>query len=193
MSTRVGTHILLDAQNTHVSFSAMLGVAQVRGHFRDVRGEVVIDGDDLARTALSIDVAAASVATGIRLRDRHLCGTTFLDAAHHPLVSFRSDRVTRDDDGGGVLVSGLLTLRGVERRIVTRAPLAAGDGQGLGGTVALQGEIVVDREAHHIGAARGLERLNPIFLFLRRDVRVRVDLLLAARYLLPALLPALGR
>lgn len=193
MSTRGVARIRLDAQNTRVSFSAMLGVVEVRGHFREVRGEVVVDGDDLGHTTLAIDVAAASVVTGIRLRDRHLRGATFLDAAHHPLVSFRSERVTRDEDGGGVLVSGLLTLRGVERRIVTRSPLAAGDGHGLGGSVALQGEIVVDREAHHIGVARGLERLNPIFPFLRRDVRVRVDLLLAARHLLPALLPALGR
>ena len=183
--------IALDARNTHVTFLATLGPLQVRGRFTSVTGELCVPAADIERASVSIDVLASSVDTGLAMRDRHLRGVSFLDSAHAPLISYRSERVSREN--GTILVEGCLSLRGVERPLVTCFPIAWAESQGMAGSLSLSGELSVSRHHFAIGVPRGLDVLNPIFLVMGEEVRVRVEVVVPATRLLPALLPALGR
>lgn len=185
------TRLALDARNTRITFTAMLGPVPVRGHFRDFHGEFVVPDGNVERASLTMDVDAGSVTTGMKMRDRHLLGRSFLDAEHAPRVSFRSHRVSREP--GALVIDGTLSLRGIERPVTSRCPLTWHDGEGVAGSLSLGGEIVVDCPAFGVGRPIGLDVLNPIFLVVRPEVVVRVELVVAARQLLPALLPALGR
>jgi hypothetical protein len=132
------------------------------------------------------------VHTGIGLRDHHLQGPRFLDAKQHPAITFRSQRVSRAD--GSLSISGTLALRGVERSIIVRCPLGyAENGRESGQIVSLASEFRVPRMDHAVGGAEGIHRFNPLMRAIGAEVLVRVELLIPASRLLPALLPALGR
>jgi polyisoprenoid-binding protein YceI len=187
--------IRLTGANTHVSFAVRwLGALTVRGRFAGVEGTLRIPDGCIEAASISVDVECASIRTGIGLRDHHLSGASFLDAERYPLISFRSARIERPD--GVLIVMGRLVLRGVERDVSLRCPLeyagAAGEG-GMRSLVRVHSAFQVPREPYGIGAADGLRRFNPLMRAIGDRVTVRVELLVPATQLLPALLPALGR
>jgi polyisoprenoid-binding protein YceI len=105
-----------DPTRTTVEFEVehFWGLHTVRGRFRRFDGTYVVGP---AGQEIELTVDAASVDTGISLRDRHLRSADFFDVAEHPLVRFLSTRV--DGLGNGrVHVSGELEAAG------TRIPLA---------------------------------------------------------------------
>ena len=184
--------VTLNPQNTAVAFAVpWWGVITVRGRFERVGGELIIPNGDLSAATLRLDVEAASIRTGVGLRDRHLRGPHFLDAARFPIIGFRSIRMERVN--GAIEVAGHLTLRGAEREIVARVPLGTSEVSGIEATVALAAHIHVPRLPHQIGMAQGIQRLNPLLHAIGNQVAVSIRLLVPAARLLPALLPALGR
>lgn len=180
----------IDARNFHLAFDVALGPLVVRGSFREVHGMLQLPNGDVERARLTIDVAAASISTGLPMRDRHLRGRSFLDAARYPLISFRSERVLLRD--GELEVGGLLSLRGIERPVVSHCPLRHLEETPPSDPVVLCGRVSVMRLSHGVGVPEGIDLLNPIFLVVGREVRLRADLHVPARSFLPALLPALG-
>jgi polyisoprenoid-binding protein YceI len=184
--------ITLDAGNTSVTFAVRwLGALTVRGRFAGIAGALRIPDGCVERATLSLDVQAPSVRTGLSLRDRHLRGPEFLDAARFPTIAFRSTSVERPD--GVLIVRGVLTLRGQEREISATCPAdlpGAGGGHPL---VRLRGSFRVPRRAHQIGVAHGLEKLNPLLYAIGDEVSLTADVLVPATALFPAAVPALGR
>jgi polyisoprenoid-binding protein YceI len=160
----------------------------VRGTFDRIAGELIVPNGDLASASLCLDVEAASIRSGVRLRDRHLRGPQFLDAARFPHVRFSSTRIERVN--GAIEVTGRLTLRGTERAIVARCPLGA-EGPEIDTVVAMATVIHVPRLPHDVGSAAGIHRLNPLLHAIGTHVTVSVTLLVPAARLLPALPPAL--
>jgi polyisoprenoid-binding protein YceI len=186
--------IVLDATNTRVSFTATwFGTVPVRGSFERLHGTLLVPTQDVERAELSLDVEASSVATGVALRDHHLAGKDFLDSSRHPLISFRSDDVQRKN--GLVLVSGTLSLRGVERRVTTECALhpSASENGVRPSVISLTARLTVPRRAHLVGVPSGLRRLDPLFQVIGNEVEVTTELLVPSAHILPALLPALGR
>lgn len=187
---RDATRFDLDARTMRVTFTAWLGPLRVEGHFGELRGSLVLPDTDIERATLEVDVVAASIDTGMTMRDRHLRGASFLDVHHHPLITFSSRRVTRDN--GDLLVAGALSLCGQVREMVTRCAVQRLDGEGIAGRIAFSGDLDVPSHAHGVGIPRGLDVVNPIFLAVGKRVQVQARLVVPAMRLLPALLPALG-
>ena len=183
--------LTIDARNMRLTFSVSLGPLMVRGSFGEMRGQLVLPGDDIERAELSVDVVAESISTGLPTRDRHLRGRSFLDSGRFPLISYRSERVICEPEA--LVVQGILSLRGVERRVVSNCPLRGVHDSVRTATLALCGELEISRTDFGVGIPRGLDVVNPIFLVVGRQVHIRVDLGLPASLLLPALLPARGR
>jgi polyisoprenoid-binding protein YceI len=186
--------IRLDAESTAVTFAVRwLGALTVRGRFTELEGTLRIPDGCVEAAEVAIDVAAASVRTGIGLRDRHLRGPQFLDAARYPRITFRSTRV--EHPNGILIVSGLISLRGRDHGVSAPSTVEYVDGAGEGPSslVRLRTGIIVPRRLHGIGVARGVQRLNPLLYAIGTTVAVRIDVRVLATRLLPALLPALGR
>lgn len=183
--------VALNSANARVTFSATLGPLNVRGHFREVYGQIVLPNADIEQAHVCVDIVAESIDTGLAMRDRHLRGVSFLDTRRTPLISFRSVRVARQN--GALLVDGLLAMRGVEREVNTSLPVAWAEQQGVAGTLSLTTQLLIMRNDYAVGTPRGIDVLNPIFLAVGNLVVVQVEVLIPATQLLPALLPALGR
>jgi polyisoprenoid-binding protein YceI len=91
-------------------------VTNVRGSFGEYEGKLVLDGTEPARSTAAIDVAIASVDTGIADRDGHLRSGDFFDAEKFPQMTFRS---TAAEQLGGdkYRITGDLTIKDVTRPI----------------------------------------------------------------------------
>src|SRR5262249_22825732 len=91
-------------------------VTWVRGHFRNVRGELEFDPRNPAASWLRAELDAAAVCTGEPDRDAHLRSADFLDAEHHPKITFVSTAVQVLGQNEFRL-TGDLTIRGVTRPV----------------------------------------------------------------------------
>ncbi|MGW5850153.1 YceI family protein [Streptomyces sp. NPDC055254] len=124
-------HWELDPAHSTVAFTALhIGFARIGGRFNTFAGAVRI-AERMEDSSMRVIIDAASIDTGVRLRDDHLRSADFLDAARHPTVEFYSDRFIHRG-GSRWAVAGALTLHGVSRS-VTLDTRYLGLGTGLEG------------------------------------------------------------
>jgi len=106
----------VDPGHTEVGFVGRhLGLTKTRGRFTGVEGTVHIADDPTAST-IDITIDMASVESGLSKRDDSLRSANYFDVDNHPTARFRSTGVTIDGSGG--TVTGDLTIKGVNRRVV---------------------------------------------------------------------------
>lgn len=139
----------------------------VRGRFTDVRGTIHLPSDDDDTVAVTVEIRADSVRTGISLRDRHLRGPLFLDAAHHPVITFRGGDVMRLPTH--IAVPGSLTIRGITRTEELRCAINEAEPNRD-----LLADVTISRRAYDVGVPRGLRRLDPLFVVIGDEVRVSI-------------------
>jgi polyisoprenoid-binding protein YceI len=112
----------VDKAHTRVGFAVKsMGVATVRGEFREFDGALEI-GEDLADTRAYGRVDAASVDTNVARRDEHLRSASFLSAESHPELTFRSKANERVDEDT-FRVTGDLSINGVTDEVELTAEL----------------------------------------------------------------------
>jgi polyisoprenoid-binding protein YceI len=90
-------------------------IANVKGQFSALRGTIVLDEADLARSSVEASIDAASITTGNADRDAHLKSADFFDVEKFPELTFRSTAITRHGDE--LKVEGNLTIHGVTRSV----------------------------------------------------------------------------
>lgn len=118
----------IDQHATQVDYVARaLGVIEQRGRFTDVRGTIVLDRE-FAQGDVDLEIDARSVDSGWNLRDDFVRGEPMLDAAHHPMIRFRSTRLAFVGDRL-TGIDGMLTLRGVTRPLALMVTDLACGGQ----------------------------------------------------------------
>ncbi|MFE0702682.1 YceI family protein [Streptomyces sp. NPDC058872] len=122
----------IDPLHSRIGFTARhIGLARVHGRFNGFSGTVRI-ADRMERSSMRVVIDAASIDTGVRMRDDHLRSGDFLDVGAHPVLEFSSERFVHRG-GSRWAVTGALTLHGVSRTVTL-------DTQYLGLGNGLQGE-----------------------------------------------------
>lgn len=107
----------LDPQHCQVEFSVKhMMISTVRGRFGRVSGVVLMDPAEPATASAEVRIDAASIDSGLTMRDDHLRSAEFLDAERFPLIEYRTTRVHLLRPGKYV-VQGELTIRGVTRDV----------------------------------------------------------------------------
>ena len=107
---------VVDAAHSSVGFAVKhMMVSNVRGVFTDVKGTATADPNDLGKSGVQVEIAAASISTSNSDRDTHLRSANFFDVARYPTITFKSTRVERKGDG--YLATGLLTMKGVSKEL----------------------------------------------------------------------------
>ena len=105
----------IDPAHSAVEFAVKhMMFTNVRGRFKDVKGTIEVNEENPDRSTVNVEIAAASMDTGVADRDAHLRSADFLDVANHPTITFRSKRVegAMKKDGDKFKVVGDLTIRG---------------------------------------------------------------------------------
>ncbi|MCX4980844.1 YceI family protein [Streptomyces sp. NBC_00572] len=121
----------IDPTHSQIGFTARhIGLARIHGRFNGFAGAVRI-GDRMEDSAMHVVIDAASIDTGVQMRDDHLRSGDFLDVGAYPTLEFFSERFTHRG-GSRWAVTGALTLHGVSRT-VTLDTQYLGLGSGLEG------------------------------------------------------------
>ena len=106
-----------DKAHSGVDFSVLhLSLSNVRGHFGNIGGTVVLNEVDITKSSVNVTIDVATVDTGVAQRDGDLKGANFFDVAQFPTATFVSTSIAKN--GTGLTVSGNLTLHGVTKPVV---------------------------------------------------------------------------
>ena len=112
----------VDTAHSKIGFAVKhMGVATVRGEFREFEGTFEVD-EDLSSARAHGTVKAASVDTNQPQRDEHLRSPDFFDVEQYPELSFESTRIESLDEDT-VRIVGDLTLHGITDEIELTAEL----------------------------------------------------------------------
>jgi len=124
---------VVDPTHSSIAFAVKhMGIATVRGHFREFDGTIEV-GDDLASSRAFGKVKVASISTNDEQRDAHLRSADFFDADTYPEITFESTRIEAID-GVSSRVYGNLTMHGVTREIRLDAAASGPDQDPWGNT-----------------------------------------------------------
>lgn len=106
-----------DKAHSEVDFSVLhLGLSNVRGHFGNIGGNIVLNESDITKSKLTVTIDVTTVDTGVTQRDADLKSAHFFDVAQYPTATFVSTGVAKA--GNDLTVSGNLTLHGVTKQVV---------------------------------------------------------------------------
>ena len=123
------SEVLLDTRHTW-------GLRPVHGVFRQVTGNGTVTA--AGQVTGTLTVAAGSIDTKNKMRDKDLRSAKLFDIANHPDITYTVDGM--QPAGGGVRVTGSLTVRGRTRPLSFDATISATADQ-----VRLDAEVPVNR------------------------------------------------
>lgn len=104
----------IDWPHSAIEFSArFMGLSTVRGAFGAFEGTLMYDTVDITRSSVSVVIRASSINTNVAFRDQHLRSPDFFEVEKYPVITFRSERITRSGDG--LVIRGPLTIKGTTR------------------------------------------------------------------------------
>lgn len=107
----------IDPAHSEVEFAVRhMSVSSVRGKISGLKGTIVVNDSDLAKSGVSVTIDVSTVDTGNSTRDNDLKSANFFDVAQFPTASFTSTGVSGDKQH--LTVKGTLTLHGVARPVV---------------------------------------------------------------------------
>ena len=171
----------LDPAHSGINFSVRHMVfAKVRGRFGAFRGKVEeLDPADLTRSAVAVEIDAASIDTGVADRDNHLRSPDFLDVERFPKLRFKSTKVEKAG-GNRYRILGELTIRDVTREVVLDAEYG-GQGKDPWGNqrVAFTATTVLDRGDFGLTWNQVLEA-GGVLVGERIDIEIEVQAVKAA-------------
>jgi len=134
----------IDPAHTSVGFSVRhMGVSNVKGHFDEFVGSLVLDNGSIQEANATIQ--AKSVNTGIEKRDNHLRTADFFEAAKYPEITFKTKRVEKSGDQ--TILIGDFTMRGVTKEVRLPVTLSGPVKDPQGNTrIGLEAKMTVNRK-----------------------------------------------
>lgn len=135
------TRFRIQPEVSALTFHATSRLMNADGKFSRFAGDVTVDPADLTTAKVTVTVEAATLDTGITMRDRHLRSEDFFHVEKFPAITFESVRV--EGAGRRLLVIGRLTLRGVTREV--RVPV---DVSVAGKRLEARGQFDIKRTDH---------------------------------------------
>lgn len=108
----------IDTAHSHAQFKVRhMMIANVRGEFSKVTGNVLYDPENPAASTISATIDASTINTREPQRDEHLKSVDFFDVGRHPSILFSSHEVVASGPSS-FEVTGNLSIRGVKRPVI---------------------------------------------------------------------------
>jgi polyisoprenoid-binding protein YceI len=149
----------IDPRYATIEFSARALFFTVKGRLTDFGGKIKLDENDVYRSSVEATIKAASVSTGVKMRDEHLRSKDFLDAAGRPEIHFQSASVGRGRDRDMLRVNGTLTIKDQSREIALDVTITDRSRSPQGDEILYFAAVAeIDRFDFGIKYARGLIR-----------------------------------
>lgn len=125
----------IDPAHSSAQFSIRhMMITNVRGGFSSVKGTVEYDSDEPGNSTVNVLIDVNTIKTLDEQRDAHLRSADFLDVEKYPTITFKSTKVTSEDDGESK-VEGNLTIHGVTKPVVLKVEGPSAEGKDPWGNV----------------------------------------------------------
>ena len=164
------THSSVEFAVKHMMFTI------VRGRFKEVKGTIEVDEQHPDRSAVTVEIDAGSIDTGVADRDGHLRSADFLDVENHPVLTFRSKSVSgaMKKEGDSFELIGDLTIRGVSREVTLHAVYEGTGKDPWGGTRSgFRAGTKIDRREWGLQWNQTLETGG---ILVSNDLRIEIEL-----------------
>jgi polyisoprenoid-binding protein YceI len=164
----------VDSAHSSVTFTIRHMMSKVRGQMTVKEGWLHGDSDDLASARVDVVLDAATINTGVEMRDNHLRSADgHFDVANYPTITFASKRV-EGKDASNFKVIGDLTIHGKTREVTLDASFN-GEGKDPWGNrrVSFSAETKLNRKDYDLTWNQALEAGGFI---LGDDVKVEIGL-----------------
>lgn len=107
----------LDNDHTSLLFAVShAGLSYTYGRFEKCSGQVLIK-EKANESYFRFEIDVSTINTNNRLRDDHLLGHEFFDAKEFPKITFTSTEVKRDGASKNYVVTGMMSMHGVDRKV----------------------------------------------------------------------------
>ncbi|WP_250033411.1 YceI family protein [Paractinoplanes maris] len=158
---RPGTYTIDTARSTcRLTATHVFGLKPVAATVA-LRGGTVTVAADPAASSASAELDAATFHSDDQRRNRDITGPKFFDAAHHPVIAFRSTRCHQGPDGWRL--TGVLRVRGHDSEVTLTLESAGPAGPGCH----FVASGVIDRVAAGVATGRAI---------IARPVKITLDL-----------------
>jgi polyisoprenoid-binding protein YceI len=164
----------IDASHSSVTFTIRHMMSKVRGQMKVKEGWIEVDNDNLSTARVEVVLDAASIDTGVEMRDNHLRSADgHFDVANYPVITFKSKRV-EGKDASNFKVIGDITIHGKTKEITLDSSFN-GEGKDPWGNrrVSFSAETKLNRQDFDLTWNQGLEAGG---FLLGDDVKIEIDL-----------------
>ncbi len=135
-------------------------IANIRGGFAGVTGDVIFDPANPANSKINASIDATTLHTHDEKRDAHVKGADFLDIAKYPKITFVSKQVTADGKNQWK-VAGDLTIRGVTKPVTMDVETSSAEAKDPWGNLRTGAEATAVPSSAAISDSRSTRRLKP--------------------------------
>lgn len=87
----------------------------VEGSFRGLKGEIRFDPAKLTEASMNVSVDAASIETGINMRNRHLRGEKYFNVEKYPVILIQGSQVKSAGIPDTYIMSARITIKGISK------------------------------------------------------------------------------
>jgi polyisoprenoid-binding protein YceI len=147
-----------DVYHSSVTFTIRHMMSKVRGQMNIKEGWLEVDNDTLSTAKVDVVLDAASIDTGVEMRDNHLRSADgHFDVANYPTITFNSKRI-EGTDRSNFKVIGDLTIHGVTKEVALSASFN-GEGKDPRGNrrVSFEAETKLNRKDYDLTWNQALE------------------------------------
>lgn len=137
----------VDMAKSGLGFNGTYQNGPFAGMFKKWQATISFDETNLAQAKFDVTVDLASVDTGSGERDQTLATADFFDTTKFPQAHFVTSAFNRGADGG-VVASGMLTLRGQSKPVTLKVKFAVS-----GGATTLDVNTTLDRLDFGLGTS----------------------------------------
>jgi polyisoprenoid-binding protein YceI len=121
-----------DKRHSTMGFQIRHLFAKIPGKFDDFDGKIQLDEANPESSSVEVTIKAASIDTGVDMRDKQLKSSDFFDVEKFPEITFKSKSAKRTGDNTAD-VTGDLSMHGVTKEVVLKAELLGKGPNGKGG------------------------------------------------------------
>ena len=133
----------IDPQKSEIKFTIGHFAGTEDGKFNKFSGSLDFDEENPERSKVSVVIDVASIDTRNRKRNAHLQKSDYFDAKLYPTITFESRAFKKRGDH--YVVTGPLTMRGVEKNITLQVKLVRRVAQW-----AVEGDALTFRSEHEL-------------------------------------------
>ena len=166
----------IDPAHSTIEFSAKhMMITTVKGRIADVRGTIVVNEPDPAKSHVEVEMDAKSLDTRSDQRDQHLRSADFLDIEKFAHISFRSKRIEGASlrPSATFKVVGDLTIKDVTKEVTLDATYEGRGKDPWGGErVSFSADTKIDRREFGLTWNAALEAGG---VLVSNDIKLHVE------------------